>query len=108
MGKTSRLILSFCIGGIVGVALVRAFFLDTLEEIGWRMFWEGIGNGRTMDLGMVVQSATFAKCLVGFLIGGAVAALVMHTRQYKLAQTKASDRGLGFGSSASTSHQDEV
>jgi hypothetical protein len=80
MEKRGRLITSFCIGGIVGVVLVRGFFLDALEEIGWRMFWEGIGNGRTMDLGMVMQSATFAKCLAGLMIGGAVGVLVMHTR----------------------------
>lgn len=69
MQNRARLIVSLCVGGIVGVLLVRALFLDPIEELGWRMFWGGIGNGRSMDLGMVVQSATFAKCLAGLLLG---------------------------------------
>jgi hypothetical protein len=81
MPQSSRLIISSCIGGIVGVVLVRAFFLDRVEEIGWRIFWEGFGNGRTMDFGVVVQSATFAKCLAGLVIGGA-AAMICAWRWY--------------------------
>jgi hypothetical protein len=69
MQNRARLIVSLCVGGIVGVLLVRAFVLDPIEELGWRMFWEGIGNGRSMDFGMVVQSATFAKCLAGLVLG---------------------------------------
>jgi hypothetical protein len=53
--------------------LVRALFLDRVEELGWQTFWEGLGNGRMMDFGMVVRSDTFAKCLAGLVIGGAVA-----------------------------------
>ena len=75
MQQSSRLITSSCIGGIVGVVLVRALFLDRVEEIGWRIFWEGIGNGRVMDFGVVVQSTTFVKCLAGLLIGGAAGAI---------------------------------
>ena len=62
--------LFFVIGGVAGVLVVRGFFLDTLEEIGWRLFWEGIKRGEIMNLDTVLQSATFAKSLVGFLIGG--------------------------------------
>ena len=75
MQNRARLVVSLCVGGIVGVLLVRAFFLDPIEELGWRMFWEGIGNGRSMDLGMVVQSATFVKCVAGLVIGGALGIL---------------------------------
>jgi hypothetical protein len=71
MQKSSRLIIASCIGGILGVLLVRVFFLDGIEEIGWRIFWEGLGNGRMMNFGAVVQSSTFAKCLAGLVIGGA-------------------------------------
>jgi hypothetical protein len=70
MQQSSRLIISSCIGGILGVLLVRALFLDGIEEIGWRIFWEGLGNGRMMNFGAVVQSSTFAKCLAGLVIGG--------------------------------------
>lgn len=69
MQNRTRSVIWLCVGGVVGVLLVRAFFLDPIEELGWRMFWEGIGNGRTMDLGMVVRSATFAKCLAGLVLG---------------------------------------
>jgi hypothetical protein len=69
MQNRTRLIISLCVGGIVGVLLVRASFLDPLEELGWRMFWAAIGDGRSMDFGMVVQSATFAKCLAGLVLG---------------------------------------
>ncbi|SPF48736.1 exported hypothetical protein [Candidatus Sulfotelmatobacter kueseliae] len=84
MGKRTGLIISFCIGGIVGVVLVRAFFLDGLEEFGWRMFWEGLGNGRMMDPGMVLQSTTFLKCVGGLVIGGALGALITHMRWNKV------------------------
>src|ERR1700683_675714 len=60
---------SLCVGGILGVLLVRVFFLDPFEELGWRMFWEAIGDGRSMDFGMVVNSAVFAKCLTGLVLG---------------------------------------
>jgi hypothetical protein len=60
---------SLCVGGIVGVLLVRALFLDPIEELGWRMFCAAIGDGRGMDLGMVVNSTAFAKCLTGLVLG---------------------------------------
>jgi hypothetical protein len=55
--------------------LVRAFFLDPVEELGWRMFWSGIGNGSLMDLSVVVHSTTFTKCACGFAVVGLGAAL---------------------------------
>lgn len=63
-------VLLFIVGGIFGVLVVRGFLLDSLQEIGWRLFWGGLSNGEMMDIGMVFESATFAKCLVGFIIGG--------------------------------------
>lgn len=58
------------LGGIVGVVVVRLFFLDELEQLGWRMFWEELGNGRVLDPGTVLRSSSFAKCVAGFLAGG--------------------------------------
>jgi hypothetical protein len=62
--------LAFLIGGVIGVAVIRAFFLDTIEELGWRMFWRALGEGGSMDLGRVLNSSTFTKCMLGFLAGG--------------------------------------
>lgn len=63
----------FIIGGIIGILVVRGFFLDTFEEIGWRLFWEGIIRGESMNSETVLKSATFTKSLAGFIIGGFVA-----------------------------------
>ena len=68
----------FLLGGIIGVCLIRAFFLDPIEQMGWTMFWEGLGHGELMNLGAVVQSATFLKCIAGFLLVGAVAGSVTY------------------------------
>jgi hypothetical protein len=65
----TRFLIWLFLGGIAGVLLVRAFFLDPFEQFGWSMFWEGIANGQIMDLGTVVGSATFAKCLAGLVLG---------------------------------------
>lgn len=68
--------LAFAIGGIVGVCAVRAFFLDPVEKVGWRMFWSSLGGRESIDMATVLQSATFAKCTCGFLLVGAGAAFV--------------------------------
>lgn len=70
--------LYFVIGGIVGVFIVRGFFFDTLEGIGWRLFWEGVKRGEGMNLETILNSATFAKTLAGFLIGGMIATFIDH------------------------------
>lgn len=69
-------ILLFVVGGILGVLIVRAFFLDPVEELGWRMFWEGLSNARVMNSEMVLKSTTFAKCVAGFLVGGLALAVL--------------------------------
>jgi len=76
MSRRTWFIVSACVGGVLGVLLVRALFLDPIEEIGWRMFWEGIFHGEIMDLGSVVQSTTFLKCLAGFVLGGGAGVLL--------------------------------
>jgi hypothetical protein len=72
----------FLIGGVVGVLVVRGFFLDPLEEIAWRIFWESLGRGG-FDLEVVLQSRTFAKSLTGFAVGGLVMASIgmLHARE---------------------------
>jgi hypothetical protein len=64
------------IGALIGAALVRAFMLDTLEEMGFRMFWQTLREVRVdaINWGAVVTSATFMKIGFGALVGGGVGA----------------------------------
>ena len=70
MQSTRAKVLIALAGAILGVLIVRGFFLDPVEELGWRMFWEGAARGQTMNLETVLRSSTFAKSLVGFVLGG--------------------------------------
>jgi hypothetical protein len=76
-----RVTLGFAVGGIVGVFLIRVLFLDPFEQMGWTMFWQGFGRGDDMNWGMVLQSATFLKCLTGFTFVGAAAAVTAYVEQ---------------------------
>lgn len=60
------------VGAIVGLLIVRGFLLDPLEEIGWRMFWNALFNGKLSAKGMdnVLGSATFIKSVMGIALGG--------------------------------------
>ncbi len=64
-------IIGAVVGGILGVLIVRALFLDAIEQMGWAIFWEGLGKGKLggEDWSTVLRSATFAKCVCGFLVG---------------------------------------
>ena len=98
MQKRTRLILSACAGGILGVLLVRLLFLDPIEEMGWGMFWEGLFHGEFMDLGTVIQSVTFLKCLAGFILGGGAAVLlnrVWHRKASVEPQSESKSTGAG-------------
>jgi hypothetical protein len=66
-------------GAVIGLMVVRAFMLDPIEEMGWSMFWEAFFNGRmsSQDMGMVLQSATFMKLLIGTFVGGFVGFIVV-------------------------------
>ena len=57
-------------GGALGILIVRALFLDPLEQLGWTMFWRGLEEGESMNWEAVLQSATFLKCLMGFVLFG--------------------------------------
>ena len=61
------------IGGVIGVLIVRGWHLNFVQEIGWRMFWNGVESGdHWCATDTVLHSATFAKCVVGFVIGGLI------------------------------------
>jgi hypothetical protein len=80
--------LGFSFGGLLGVLLVRALFLDPFEQMGWTMFWEGLGRGEGMNWGVVLQSATFLKCLMGFVLVGAAAGVGVYRKQKQGLSTK--------------------
>jgi hypothetical protein len=60
------------VGAVVGLLFVRAFMLDTIEEIGWRMFWDALlkGNFSTRGLRIAIESSTFTKSVIGMAAGG--------------------------------------
>lgn len=62
--------LAFFVGGVIGVLLVRALFMDPIEVIGWGLFWSGLADGRMMNMEAVFGSTTFLKCVAGFILGG--------------------------------------
>lgn len=66
------------VGAVLGLVLVRIFMLDTIEEIGWRLFWEALFKGNISTNGMerVFESATFAKSVAGMAAGGIIGYLV--------------------------------
>jgi hypothetical protein len=59
------------IGAVFGLLVVRGFFLDPVEEIGWRIFWDALFRGHISMRGMeeVIGSATFAKSMLGIGAG---------------------------------------
>jgi len=65
------------VGALAGLLFVRGFMLDTIEEIGWRMFWDALfkGNFSTRGLRMAVESATFTKSAIGMAAGGVLGLL---------------------------------
>jgi hypothetical protein len=63
----------FVLGGVlVGVVVIRTFFLDPMELMGWSMFWAGLFEGRIMDPAVVLESTTFWKSIGGAMAGGAM------------------------------------
>lgn len=57
------------VGGIIGVLIVRYFFLNQLQIIGWNLFWKNLSRLNFDMFKLVFKSATFGKCLLGFIIG---------------------------------------
>ncbi|MDP2208844.1 MAG: hypothetical protein Q8K98_08730 [Bacteroidota bacterium] len=88
-----RFALFFLAGAVLGIIIVRGFFLDPIEEIAWRLFWEGLGRGKLIDAGTVVKSATFAKCIAGIVIGGLAAAFLGSNLQ-KSTPSKTDDKSV--------------
>ncbi|MFH2070552.1 MAG: hypothetical protein ABIJ11_05000 [Elusimicrobiota bacterium] len=66
----------FLLGGILGVVVVRYFFLIPIEVLGWKIFWHFLIEGKIMNLDAVAKSSTFLKCLIGFLVGGVILRII--------------------------------
>lgn len=56
------------VSGVIGVLVVRAIFLDPVEELGWHFFWEGLSKGETMRTSALLESTTLWKCVSGFVV----------------------------------------
>ena len=74
--RSSTVFILIIIGGIIGVAVVRMFFLNPIQIIGWNLFWRNVSNLNFEMFKLIFKSATFGRCFLGFLIG-AVAAVVV-------------------------------
>lgn len=70
--KTQLAVILALIGGAVGVAIVRFYFLNTFEIIGWNLFWQNLSHLNFDMFRLIFKSAAFGKCLAGFLVGGAI------------------------------------
>jgi hypothetical protein len=62
------------IGAVFGLLVVRGFFLDPAEEIGWRIFWDALFRGHIGMRGIrqAAESATFAKSMLGAGVGAVI------------------------------------
>ena len=66
----------FLIGSIAGVLIMRAFFLDFIQIMGWELFWNDLSDSKIMDAEMIFKSKTFLKCFAGGAVGGILGAIL--------------------------------
>lgn len=64
------IIILVIIGAIVGVAVVKFFFLNSIQIIGWNLFWKSLSHLNFEMFKLIFKSETFKKCFIGALIGG--------------------------------------
>ena len=70
-------LLFFVVGAVLGFLLVRSFALDSVEELGLRIFLEGMSRGEKTFAGEdILHSSTFAKLALGSFVSG-VALMVL-------------------------------
>jgi len=74
----NKIIILAVIGGIIGVAVVRLFLLNSIQIIGWNLFWNNLSHFSFNSFKFIFKSETFLKCFFGFIIGaGAGGALAV-------------------------------
>ncbi len=74
--KKTKMILLIIAGGVIGVAVVRIFFLNSIQIMGWKLFWNNLSGIQLDMIKNLFESATFGKCLLGFITGGIAGAIV--------------------------------
>lgn len=57
------------IGGLLGLFVVRLFFLDALEVMGFDVFWKRLMLGEQISMEFVRVSIAFWQLGVGFIVG---------------------------------------
>ncbi|TYB32088.1 MAG: hypothetical protein FXF47_00450 [Candidatus Mcinerneyibacterium aminivorans] len=71
--KTKILFFMFMlIGGIIGLLIVRNFFLNPVQIAGWKMFWGSFPDAGLISIDTALSSKTFVKSALGFVIGAVV------------------------------------
>ncbi len=74
--KNNTVLLLAIVGAVVGVIIVRMFFLNFIQVTGWNLFWKNLFRFNFDQFRLIFKSATFGKCFLGFLLGGAAGAAV--------------------------------
>ena len=59
------------VGGVFGVIVVRVFLLNEIEKIAFSLVMNNLDKISGDDFGTILNSSTFWKCLVGFMLGTA-------------------------------------
>lgn len=68
--KKNKVMLFALVGALIGVAVVRMFFLNSIQIMGWKLFWNNLASLNFEMFKNAFESATFGKSVLGFLIGG--------------------------------------
>jgi hypothetical protein len=76
MNRNSIVFILALIGGILGVIVVRLFFLNPLQIMGWNIFWNNLSHLNFDLFKLIFKSATFGKCVFGFIAGCAAGGIV--------------------------------
>ncbi|MGE4288594.1 MAG: hypothetical protein AB7E36_07895 [Salinivirgaceae bacterium] len=68
--KKNKVLIFALVGAVIGVAVVRMFFLNSLQIMGWKLFWNNLASLNFEMFKNAFESATFGNSVLGFLIGG--------------------------------------
>lgn len=73
MSKGFAITLGVLLGAVLGFLLVKALFLDTIEQIGFSLVMNNLGS---VNLGQIASSTTFLKLVVGAAVGAVAGGLL--------------------------------
>jgi len=60
------------IGGVIGIFIVKEFFLNPIQIAGWKMFWGSLPDAGFVDIKTALSSKTFLKSALGFTVGAVI------------------------------------